>query len=248
MARSIPIEEENIRILVDGICRAISQDMPEIIYENQLPTSVGSGLFQYNFVYRNLLNKIDNSDFEFSLQRRGSWWFIILYDRVSGFTFTIMSEQNLTRLQNDKKLQGHYLQALVLYNERRQPQCKQLTLFDVEKKPNFLYLLNLREQLLSGFTNPVGEHVLVLFDAFKSEIIFIRAALLTPELEIAIDDNWSEYISETYFVNESLVALVNNVEPEDEPLAKLKKDVEEEERDTSVTLASSKDDEEQEER
>lgn len=42
----IPLSENQKAFLANGIFRAVTQDMPELIYENELPTAVGSGLFR----------------------------------------------------------------------------------------------------------------------------------------------------------------------------------------------------------
>ena len=42
----IPLSENQKAFLANGIFRAVTQDMPELIYENALPTTVGSGLFR----------------------------------------------------------------------------------------------------------------------------------------------------------------------------------------------------------
>ena len=71
MCQNIPLSNEQKIFLANGIFRAVTQDMSELIYENELPTSVGSGLFRWNFIDRNLCTEL-GGDFEHSFQKRGA--------------------------------------------------------------------------------------------------------------------------------------------------------------------------------
>ena len=69
--------------------------MPELIYENELPTAVGSGLFRWNFINRNLSNGL-NGEFQVSFQKRGAWKFLLLYDSITNFSVSVMKNYNVT--------------------------------------------------------------------------------------------------------------------------------------------------------
>ena len=91
MNNSIPISDGQKVFIANGIFRAISQDLPEIIYEHNLPTTVGAGLFRWNFINRNLSDSLC-ADFEVCIPPRGAWRVLILRDKVSNMSFSIMSE------------------------------------------------------------------------------------------------------------------------------------------------------------
>ena len=54
MPKAIPITDDQKAFLANGIYRAVSLDMPDVISDNGLPTAIGSGLFRWNFINRNL--------------------------------------------------------------------------------------------------------------------------------------------------------------------------------------------------
>ena len=92
MHNSIPISEDQKSFIANGIYRAITQDMPEVIADNNLPTTLGGGLFRWNFINRNLSENL-NGDFETSIQPRGSWRLLLLRDKNTNLSFSIMSEK-----------------------------------------------------------------------------------------------------------------------------------------------------------
>lgn len=210
--------EQQKSFLANGIFRAITQDMPELIYENELPTTVGSGLFRWNFINRNL-SEGPGIEFETSFQKRGAWKFLILRDYATNFSISIMSEQNFRKLQHHPSLQPHYLEALVFHNKVREPIEGQLHLEGMHTERGPSILSELRNQLLSGFTGIVDEHILLLFDYDYTGVTSARAVLLTPSLDIAVSDNWTAYLKTTYIPRQSSISPIL---PEEELVVKLK--------------------------
>ena len=214
----IPLSENQKAFLANGIFRAVTQDMPELIYENALPTTVGSGLFRWNFINRNLSDGL-GGEIQVSFQKRGAWKFLILFDRVTNLSLSVMTEQNLRKLQRCPALRPHYLEALVSNNRKREPIEGQLRLEQMMVERDCSVLAELRNQLLSGFSGIIEEHLLVLFDYDYTGVTSARAVLLTPTLEIAVSDNWTKYLKSKYIPQASPFAAIL---PDDEPLVKLK--------------------------
>lgn len=214
----IPLSENQKAFLANGIFRAVTQDMPELIYENELPTAVGSGLFRWNFINRNLSNGL-NGEFQVSFQKRGAWKFLLLYDSITNFSVSVMTEQNLKKLQRHPTLHPHYLEALVSNNQNRVPIEGQLCLEEMMVERDFSILSELRNQLLSSFSGIIGEHLLILFDYNYTGVTSARAVLLTPTLEIAVSDDWAKYLKSKHIPKGSpLMSIVSD----DEPIVKLK--------------------------
>lgn len=217
MNNSIPISDGQKVFIANGIFRAISQDLPEIIYEHNLPTTVGAGLFRWNFINRNLSDSLC-ADFEVCIPPRGAWRVLILRDKVSNMSFSIMSEKNFQRLQRHPGKTVHYLEALISENEVREPISSQLSLFQPQQR-DLSVLSNLRNQLLSGFSGIVQEHVLILFDYTYVGVTSARAVLLTPRMEIAVSEDWTHYLKQQYIPNKFLSEVASDGE---EMLVKLK--------------------------
>lgn len=215
----IPLREDQKVFFANSIFRAVTQDLPELIDENNLPTNVGSGLFRWNFINRNL-SAASNDDFELSFPKRGAWKFILLREKNTGLSFSVMTEQNLKRLQSNPSFQAHYLEALVSGNVIRDPIEGQRYFVDLFPERDAVFLSNLRNQLLSGFSGTVEEHVLVLFDYNDIGVTSARAVLLTSSLEITVSENWTQYLTSTYVPKTSIFTTA--LSDEDEPLVKLK--------------------------
>lgn len=83
----------------------------------------------------------------------------------------------------------------------------QQTFFSPESKCDDVdALCNLRNQLLGNFTGMVEEHVLVLFDSNFSGVISARAVLLTPELEIAVSEDWTKFLRSTAIPQDTILS------------------------------------------
>lgn len=192
----IPISDNQKAFIANGIYRAITVDIPEIIIDYNLSTSLGSGQFRWNFIIRNLSENLI-SDFENCVRPRGAWKIPLLRDRNTNLSFSFMSEANFRRVQRAPREKLHYLRALVLNNKNRKPLIQQTSFFPENKCDDENALCNLRNQLLSNFTGIVEEHVLVLFDSKFSGVISARAVLLTPEMEIAVSEDWTQFLRST---------------------------------------------------
>ena len=219
MCSQIPLTDKQKVFLANGIFRAVTQDISEIIYENDLPTTVGSGLFRWNFINRNLSAEM-GGDFEFSFQKRGAWKFLILRDRHSKLAFSVMTEQNLKRLQSKPPLRAHYLEALVSDNTARDPIEGQMRMPGIYPERDISILAEIKNQLFSEFSDTVNEHVLVLFDYNYVGVTAVRAVILTTNLEVAVSDDWTKHMTITHIPTQSILAAA--LSEEDESLVTLK--------------------------
>lgn len=223
MATEIAITDREAAFMANGIYRAITHDMKDIISEYALPTSIGAGLFRYNYIYKNLTSEFGGR-FDWSFHRIGFWTLLILHDKVSNLTFSVMSENTLKRLLQHQSEKPRHIEALVSKNKMREPASRQLALFDIEYEKDADELESLRQKLLLGFDGVIGEHVLIVFDSNYAGAISCRAVLLTPDLEIGYSEDWSKHLKE-YVVPEATV-LASLLEPdEDLPLATLKSEL-----------------------
>ena len=218
MYNQFPLFDRQKDFLANGIFRAITQQLPEIIAENNLPTSVGSGLFRWNFVNKNLSETFD-TNFESSIQTRGAWKLLLLIDQLSGLSFSIMSENNFRKIQRHPSERVHYLEALVSNNKNRAPEQEQISLFKSHISRDQKMLCELRNQLLSMFPYVISEHILILFDYTFNEVTSVRAVLLNPKMEIAYSEDWTAHMKNTFISSGSIMT---DYLDDDSMLAKLK--------------------------
>lgn len=218
MTQSLPLTDDQKIFISNAIYRAVTNDLPEIIYDNNLPTSLGSGLFRWNFINRNLSETFD-TEFEHVLASRGGWKLLLLRDKRTNLSFSIMSEPNFRKLQKRRSKDIHYLEALISTNKSRRPLFDQLSIFGNNQPRDENVLAVLRNKLLSGFSGVVEEHVLILFDYDFTGVTSARAVLLTPKMEIAVSEDWTQYLQSTYVPKHSILDVVLS---EEEVFAKLK--------------------------
>ena len=219
MATGIAIEENQKIFIANGIYRAITHDLPEIIEENGLPTSVGSGLFRWNFINKNLSEYI-GGDFEVSFQKRGAWKFLLLRDCVTNLSFSIMSESNFKKIQKSPPINAHYLEVLISSNKYREPLAEQLSFYNMYRQHDSSALFDLRNQLLSNFSGIVSEHILIVFDYNFTGVTSAKAILLNPNMQVALVEDWTQYLKTTYIPKLSYLNYTLN--EDEEILAKLK--------------------------
>lgn len=218
----IPITESQKIFVANGVFRAVTLDMPEVIEDNNLKTSLGSGQFRWNFIIRNLSDSFE-ANFETITPPRGCWKLLLLRDLVSNFSLSIMSERNFRKLRRSSSDRVHYLPALISENKERASIENQLCLDGFRITPDKNILSDIRAQLLSAFSGMVTEHILVLFDYDFTGVTSMRAVLLTPDMKIAVCEDWTKYLKSTFVPD---VSILGSLFDDDEPIVKLKPEYE----------------------
>ncbi len=218
----IPITESQKIFVANGVFRAVTLDMPEVIEDNNLKTSLGSGQFRWNFIIRNLSDSFE-ANFETITPPRGCWKLLLLRDLVSNFSLSIMSERNFRKLRRSSSDRVHYLPALISENKERASIENQLCLDGFRITPDKNILSDIRAQLLSAFSGMVTEHILVLFDYDFTGVTSMRAVLLTPDMKIAVCEDWTKYLKSTFVPD---VSILGSLVDDDEPIVKLKPEYE----------------------
>lgn len=218
MNDSIPLTESQKIFVANGVFRAITLDMADVIEDNNLKTSLGGGQFRWNFIIRNLSDSFA-ANFETITPSRGCWKILLLRDLVSNLSLSIMSERNFRNLRRKTSDRLHYLSALISENKDRESIEHQLSLDGFRVTPNKNTLSEIRVQLLSAFSGMVTEHILVLFDYDYTGVTSMRAVLLTPNMEIAVSEDWAKYLKSTFIPD---VSQFSSLLDDDEPIVKLK--------------------------
>ncbi len=198
---------------VSGIFDAISHDIPELIQENNLPTTNGAGQFRYNYINKNLKTNLQDH-FQITVQKRGPWKFPIFFDINTGLTFSVTSENNLHRLRKNKHGKMHYLEALSCHNPERKEIEGQVCMEEIKTKKNYSELEKLREVLLIDFAGNIKDHVLILFDYNGFIVTSVRAVVLNPDLGVIYSENWSSYLGSSFEVNTLLLNYTDSFEEE----------------------------------
>ena len=220
--KSLDIPEDAKHAIVNGIFTAITHDIPEIIQEYNLPTNNGIGLFRWNFIHKRVEENLAGR-FQVSYAPRGPWKLLFLFEKELGFTFSIMAEKNLSRLQDHLPRGIHYLEALTSKNTGYKVLEGQMRLPGCEIKRDASAVENLRDKWLIDFAGIIKNHILILFDYSFNKVVSAKAVLLTPNLEIAYSEDWSNFLKTPYIIGKASI-IEEMTENEAPSLVRLKSD------------------------
>ncbi len=192
------IDETIIRKIVSSIQEAvgdrIKEDMNGLKTQNSKPSRI------WDLLNTELLNAFNTTycmSYDF---KRGPWQMVMLYEKETGFLFTIMREQRFREISSKISLRKnmHYVDMLAKHlNFDLKPNVEQISLFPhtfndentLEEKVNSL-LRNLKED---GAT--ISRHVLVLFESRHYELASIRSVMVDGSLNISAEQIWTQYIN-----------------------------------------------------
>ena len=202
--------------MVQAVQSAVGDDIHEDIAVNRLPTKNSIPSRIWDFINRNLIESLQTQDCSVCRASRGPWEMLVVLEKSTRFIVTFMREKRFSELvkSQNKRNKMHYLDMLTLYfNGNVSSPYSQLSIFphefnDEDRLDEQIQLL-LRD--LRGDSEIVRNHILVLFDTVGFELTSIRMVMLTPSLEIAIKEDWNQYI----YRNESVI--VETVDNSDSP-------------------------------
>jgi len=218
--RSLDIPDDTKHAITNGIFMAITHDIPDLILDHQLPTNNGIGQFRWNYIHKRVSENLGGR-FQHKYASRGPWKLLLLYEQELGFTFSIMAEKNLSRLQERSSKGIHYLEPLISKNTGYDVIKGQMRLAGCEHQRNPSDVEKLRDALLSDFAGIIKNHILILFDYSFNKVVSARAILLTPHFDIAFDEDWSSYLKTPYVIGTA--SIVDDMIGDDsEPLVQLK--------------------------
>jgi hypothetical protein len=230
---SLDISSDIKHAIVNAIFTAITHDIPELIHDHKLPTNNGVGQFRWNYIHKRMEENLGGR-FQAKYVSRRLWKILVLFEQELGFTFSIMSEKNLAKLQKNLPINPHYIEALISKNTGYAP--IQDELFEGHKhQRDPSEIEKLRDVLLTDFPGIIKNHILILFDYNFNQVISARAILLTPQFGVAFEENWSSYLNHPYAIEKASVAEVMIAE-DSKPLVSLKQKKQEKSVDNLVSL------------
>jgi hypothetical protein len=146
----------------------------------------------------------------------------------------------LARLQKRLPKGIHYLEALVSKNTGYEVVKGQMRLEFCEYQRDPSAIEQLQDRLLSDFAGIIKNHILILFDYNFSGVISVRAVLLTPQLDVAFDEDWSSYLKESYVIDKTSI-IKEMISNDEESLVKLRPEKQKELADGLVSLIEESD-------
>ena len=200
------IPENVAKLMVQAVQSAVGDDILEDITINRLPTKNSVPSRIWDFINRNLMDSLQTQDCSVCRASRGPWEMLVVFEKNTQYIVTFMREKRFSELvkSQNKRNKMHYLDMLTKYfNRNLSSPYHQLSIFphffsDEDRLDEQIQLL-LRG--LRGDSEIIRNHILVLFDTVGFDLTSVRMVMLTPSLEVAIEENWDTYIVR----NESLI-------------------------------------------
>jgi uncharacterized protein DUF5986 len=156
-----------------------------------------------------LCTKFNSPDCMAYKSNRGPWEMVMVYEKNSGFLYSIMREKRYKEIRDKirKRKHMHYVDILVRHlNSDLISTTRQLsfipnisvTFEDQDKVAEAVQKL-LKNLLEDDVV--LKRHVLVLFEGTKFQLSSVRAVMVDSNLDIVVQEDWSKYIS----IEESII-------------------------------------------
>lgn len=179
---------------------AVGDDILADIRHHDLRTTNSVPSRIWDFLNSNLIKALETKDCTVAEAHRGPWQMIVIFERTTQHIFTFMREKRfaeLCRFQR-RRVHMHYLDMLTMqFNKDLLAAEQQISLFPHTFADENMLAERIQALLhdLEDEIPVVRNHVLILFETTGYQLSHIRAVKVTPSLDIASSEDWSEFIS-----------------------------------------------------
>ncbi|MCL6571720.1 MAG: DUF5986 family protein [Bacillus sp. (in: Bacteria)] len=200
----IPLQDSRKLAMIEAVANAIGKNILEFIQEFDLATYNSIHMLKWDFTNTNLIKAFNGDGFNCFFAKRGPWKFVLIFDEINQYLYTLMKRNRLELIRDNIRTEKiHYLEALVLPNEGlvAQEESKrtfQMNLFDLDSNARNLALNEVLDDLTKAIGKQIQRYVLIAFENNKNILESASAIILTPNLEIAYEEEWSDLIPAYY--------------------------------------------------
>ena len=199
---SIPLSDNYKTNIIQAVCDGNKRNIQYFGQENSLPTTNSIHMLKWDYVNRNLIEKLSSEKFVCHKVIRGIWSFILVHDIETDSYYSLMNENNFAKIRKNfpkrvNKARAHYLDALASINFHLQPMVepvRQGCLFDEDHELWANDVQKVLGKILPGINVEKSTHVLVGFSTRHLDTTAVCAYVLTKDLDIAAVEDWSEFI------------------------------------------------------
>ena len=207
--QKIPLETDKIKMIIRAIENA------DYLYENDMikenfPTDNGSGGTKWNYINREIKKILGDGRYQIEVLCCPPWKFLGIFDRKTGYLYTLMREKNLLNLRNHREAKlFHYTNVLSRLNDNLNGKYvienEQMCLFpdmlyDESGKENLDQRLN---KLIKKIDGSIRQYVLVSFDIFNGQVTAIKGTIPSIGMDYYKEESWTDLLSASYFSNNS---------------------------------------------
>ncbi len=208
--KKLEISPEISSTIVQCINDAVGDKIKEDIQRHHLMTQNSTPSRIWDLLNTDLCTKFNSPDCMAYTSKRGPWEMVIVYEKKSGFLYSLMREKRYKEIHHKirHRKRMHYVDILVrhlnsdLISTKRQLSFIPIIPITFEDQDEISTAVQklLENLLVDGVV--LKRHVLVLFEGAKFQLSSVRAVMVDSNLDIVAEEDWSKYIS----VEESIIA------------------------------------------
>lgn len=182
---------------VAAINSAVTDDILEDIRRQRLSrnkmNSTPSRI--WDFINRNISETFaGDSNVVTGYTTRGPWKLVPIFDKKTGFLFTIMREERFYTVRKDPKNHSHYVYELAEgFNFELQPIQQTLISSDSTTDTLKSAIQRICDDLLIS-QNMVKKHALILFSSNDDMLLSVRCCMINKFFEECESVSWNEFI------------------------------------------------------
>lgn len=193
------ISDKVISDIVHIIQDSNGDRIKEDIRRNNLLIHNSKGFRIWDFIYSQALLQVDDNQCSSFIARRGPWEMVLLYEKESGYIFSLMREKRFDEIQEETVIRNkmHYLDVLAKsFNGELEYEYEQISLFPKAFDDEELLEEQLRNLLknLKEDNKEIKNHVLILFETNGYDLVSVRAVMIDSNLNIVKEQSLNEYI------------------------------------------------------
>lgn len=209
--KKIPLEVEEVREIIGGIENADYLYEEYVKTENFL-THNGRGGSKWNYINKTINETLPADKFQIEVMQRGIWEFLGIYDKVTGYLYTLMREKNLSNLRkNAESKLFHYINALSKLNEyldgsyytvNQQMSLLGDSLYNEEGEDELERILGL---LIKKIDGKIKCYTLISFDISNGQVTSIKGIVPAIGMGYYKEEVWDQVLVSEYTLDGDII-------------------------------------------
>lgn len=193
----ISMDDNDKSLLIDAVVQANKKDILEFKLENDLETFVSKHFLKWDFINKNMTRSLSGKYQCVRIERGSLWEFILVFDQSTGCSYALMNEKRFYQLRERKvRDRVHYIDALASINtDVESKESEQLNLFEFDNSDWEEAVSAVLKKMAFPIIGDLKRFVLVTFKTEKGEMKSVNSYILTPDLGIAHEENWNDFIA-----------------------------------------------------
>ncbi|MBW4084095.1 DUF5986 family protein [Paenibacillus sp. S150] len=196
----IPMDDSDKTLIIDAVVQANKRDIHDFKLENDFKTFVSKHFLKWDFINKNVTRTLNPKYQCIGIERGSLWEFVLIFNQATGCAYALMNEKRFYQLRERKvRDKVHYIDALASVNtDVVSRESEQLNLFEVDNSDWEEAVNAVLKKMAFPIIGELKRFVLVTFKTEKGEMKSVNSYIPTPDLRIAHEENWNDFIAPDY--------------------------------------------------